>query len=1041
MSTVDREMWLDVQPAESDLDWLADALNRRPTKRRNLTIPEYAETTIIPTGIYRGIKYRNDRAPYMVRPMMCLSPQSMIQEVRLMWAAQSAKTTVGELATMYYIQEVPSEILYVSSNAATARKWLDKRITPRVIHAGIEFRSQTDNKASRRSGDTMYSKEFDGGNLDAASALSPASLASETKRIVNADETDRWKTTLGEEGLTWDIMHARTQAWRDQKKILATSTPTISGISIIESLWEEGTQEEYLVPCPHCGHEQELYLDTGNGKGLHWKNTDRGVDWHSVVYLCEKCGKAISENKKHAMLNDGRWEKRAIPKNEYIVSFHINAIYSPFKQWGEIAEQYNDTIGNAAKKQTFTNLVLGLPYIETGARPKVENVLELRGGYTRGTVPDDVVWMTAGIDVQRGSAEDSNNPPRLEMEILGHGPGYRTWSVDYKVFRGSTEDPNDGAWASLREYFAETGLVFTKRDGRKVPVSTVFIDSGDGERMDAVYHFCEPYPAVYPSKGFSALKRQKAKGEKADERTAGDFKRYRYVKLSDSNMLYEISTNYYKGQVYSNLKIRRRDEYPQRAGFCEFPRDYPQRYFEMLTAEEKRADGSFYAGRRRNEALDCFDAETEVLTSQGWKAFHNLNGRESLATVNLETDRIEYQKPLAYIENDHDGEMVHLKGRRMDILVTPGHRMVTYKKIQERQADGSRKWNLNPPPAITLAKDLTIHHQIKVAAGWAGRHSVKEIPAHISKQGIMIDGAKTVDGVFWAQFLGIYVSEGCKAVVCGKKGMGYRIQIDQNPGWKADRIRDMLSRLPFRFREEVSQGTSCRWICNQKQLYLALHDCGEDVYTKKAPPWIKGATQDCISAFLEFAIMGDGWIQTKETQRDHRTYATVSRQLADDMQELFIKNGTAANIREVNPAIVYRDSGINVAKDKLFTAPNRQYHVSECKAPKASLDSSRGGKRHYLGKTANYTGKVYCATVPNGTLVLRRKGKSFIAGNCRVMALCAGEVYLEKLVAGLRDAAKTAGADSIALEQIGYREAISYLVKMAAKTPAKANSA
>ena len=86
-----------ITPLETDYAWLADSFNRRPTKRRNITIAEYAETTIIPTGKYRGVKFRNDRAPYMIRPMELLSPQSSIQEVRLLWPAQSGKTTVGVL--------------------------------------------------------------------------------------------------------------------------------------------------------------------------------------------------------------------------------------------------------------------------------------------------------------------------------------------------------------------------------------------------------------------------------------------------------------------------------------------------------------------------------------------------------------------------------------------------------------------------------------------------------------------------------------------------------------------------------------------------------------------------------------------------------------------------------------------------------------------------------------------------------------------------------------------------------------------------------
>ena len=276
-----------ITPLETDYAWLADSFNRRPTKRRNLTIAEYAETTIIPTGKYRGVMFKNNRAPYMIKPMELLSPQSSIQEVRLLWPAQSGKTTVGEMMAMYYIDEIPSEILYVGSNATAARKWAEKRITPRAIRAGIEFRAQTENKASRRSGDTIFSKEFDGGNLDLASALSAASLASETKRVVIADETDRWKLELGAEGLTWDVMHARTQAWGDQKKILAISTPTTYEMSMIWPLYEEGTQEEFFVPCPICSKKQILKLSDGGASGLTWE-TEAGKIKEKYVYYIFK---------------------------------------------------------------------------------------------------------------------------------------------------------------------------------------------------------------------------------------------------------------------------------------------------------------------------------------------------------------------------------------------------------------------------------------------------------------------------------------------------------------------------------------------------------------------------------------------------------------------------------------------------------------------------------------------------------------------------------------------------------------------------------
>jgi phage terminase large subunit GpA-like protein len=107
---------------------------------------------------------------------------------------------------------------------------------------------------------------------------------------------------------------------------------------------------------------------------------------------------------------------------------------------------------------------------------------------------------------------------------------------------------------------------------------------------------------------------------------------------------------------------------------------------------------------------DCFDAATEVLTERGWMLFKDL-ASERLATVNLETDRIEYQTPSRLIAKPYSGDMVRISTRRLDVLVTPEHRMVTYVR---RMVDGLRR--VDETPSITLAGDLTSEHRIKVTA-------------------------------------------------------------------------------------------------------------------------------------------------------------------------------------------------------------------------------------------------------------------------------------------------------------------------------------
>jgi phage terminase large subunit GpA-like protein len=73
--------------------------------------------------------------------------------------------------------------------------------------------------------------------------------------------------------------------------------------------------------------------------------------------------------------------------------------------------------------------------------------------------------------------------------------------------------------------------------------------------------------------------------------------------LERLNSLITISTNFYKNKIYKNLKIKRVQEDEQRPGFMDFPYDYPNYYFQMLTNEEQKSDGTF-VNSGRNEALD-----------------------------------------------------------------------------------------------------------------------------------------------------------------------------------------------------------------------------------------------------------------------------------------------------------------------------------------------------------------------------------------------------------------------------------------------------
>jgi len=622
--------------------WLYDSIKARPTKSRNLGPDEFALTTKVTAGPRKGSNFKLSNSPYIIEPLQLSGPSSPIQQIIFMASAQTGKSVFGQLVTTYYGKEVPSEIIYVAPDEKRGRMTMERRIEPAFHSAGIGFRSHSENRRSKRTGDLVMSKLFDGGNLDMATSNSPASMSQETKRIGIFDETDRAKQNLGDEGTPWGIFYARMQAWGSRKKALGLSTPKDIDTSLIYSLFQTGDEREYYVPCPLCGKLQQLKIKDVSGYGLTWESKNDIVTESSVVYVCRHCAKSFKELKKYEIIQTGKdgdaiWKSKSVASNPYIASFHISALYSMFKGWYEIATEFVESRDDISKKKDFENFVMGLPFKQVGSRPKATTVIENKGDYLSGTVPDGVIYISSGIDVQRGANKwrDTSDEkldiaideavkdntahkmkfPRLEAEWIGKGAGYRTWAINYKVFYGRVEDAFAGAWEKLNDYRVqleqENGRYGFKRmsDNWVFPVVQTLLDSGykpetgDEGNPHVVYMFCGRWNATHPSKGFKLLKKNKIEQRKQTDRY--DHIRYRWAKVdSGTTTLCEFSGNHYKQRIYNSLKIQRSEDDIQRPGFQDFPRDYPNRFFEGLTAEEKLIDGNYDNAGRWNDPLD-----------------------------------------------------------------------------------------------------------------------------------------------------------------------------------------------------------------------------------------------------------------------------------------------------------------------------------------------------------------------------------------------------------------------------------------------------
>jgi phage terminase large subunit GpA-like protein len=575
-------------------------------------IMEYAASKRILNSGPRQGAYDPTYTPYLIEPIDSLSINTTIQRVIFLKSAQIGFTTGAENLICYYMDEHPAAQLYLSGTEKLLKSWAEEKLEPAIDSFGIRknISAQTENKKTKRTGDVGFMKMYHGYTLDLVSARSASGLRNKPKQILVRDEIDSAPRSLATgEGNYLDVSYVRTNAFGDRRKILDGSTPTTE-YSLIYEEYLTGDQRKYMVPCPVCGAYQFLeFGDDYTEHGFKGEINENGYVT-DAYYVCIHCKQKIEEHNKTFMLSNGYWEATAISQNRFWRSYSINTLYAPLGMigWNELYGTWQKSKEIKEKLISFTNLYMGMPYIDESDQIEISSVMDSESNYKSGEVPEGVLFLTAGVDVQIGSKVNKRNPPRIEMEILGHGRNYRTWSIEYKIFYGETKDAYSGAFEEMYQWMLKTKCMYKTMFNTTIGLSLGLIDSGEGRvLMPVVYEFCKRTNGLFmPSKGFYDLKRKPGDKWSSDVPGSMDKVKYKIIEVDGDTRLVNISTVYYKDSFFSNLNKSREEGNIQKPGYCEFPNDYTKRYFLQLTSEVKsKEDGSYSNQGRRNEALDC----------------------------------------------------------------------------------------------------------------------------------------------------------------------------------------------------------------------------------------------------------------------------------------------------------------------------------------------------------------------------------------------------------------------------------------------------
>ena len=518
-----------------------------------------------------------------------------IQEVVVMAGAQLGKTEAILNIVGYHIDNDPSPILVLQPTLEMAQAFSKDRVAAGLLRSTPCLRDKVKDPRARDSGNTTLHKIFPGGAITMVGANSPSGLASRPIRVVLCDEVDRYPTSAGTEGDPIQLARKRSATFWN-RKVIMVSTPTNKGSSRIEDAYEKSDKREFYVPCKHCHHEQTLIW--GN---VQWQENQPDT----AAYMCEECSVLWSDSDRRWSIRNGRW----IANEEFkgVAGFKISGLYSPWTPLSDGVKDFLAVKKNPEQLRVWINTYLGSLWEDPGET--VDDYLLSERREPMETVPEDVMLVTAGVDVQ-----DS----RLEVSYVGWARDDESYVLGHQTLYGDPSTPN--LWNTLDE---ELFRQFHTESGRQLGVRATCVDSG-GHFTQSVYAFCNKN---YGRRIF-AIKGVGGEGKAISGRPSKT--------NSMKCPLFPIGVDTAKDLIFARLRIQ--DEGP---GYIHFSDTLSDEYFRQLTAEKivtryhkgfkKRV---FEKVRARNEALDC------MVYAIAAYAIIGIN-------VNTYADRAESEKPVA----------------------------------------------------------------------------------------------------------------------------------------------------------------------------------------------------------------------------------------------------------------------------------------------------------------------------------------------------------------------------------------------------------
>ena len=626
-----------MQKLEIDFSFVAHHIHRSLSKPISLNPADWSELNkmvISPGSSFENNLYSKDTIKYFEQILNDLiDPQ--VNRITFIKSSQVGYTFFIMQSIIYLCDHEKKNILVAYPVSELARDFSNLKWTPFINSQTLVRKNFTRGRSN------VSTKTFGNNFIKIKGAQTSHTFTQVSYPVVIFDEMSNVSTDSGS-GDPIQLAVGRTKAFGDRGLVIDGGVLLLEG-GILEREFGFSNQCYWYMPCPKCGTFQTfLFRDPDSEIYKYFRyDTDENNNYiKGTVFIdCrnDDCDCRFDEEIRKKMINhkDAYWQETQKLEDGAKIGhkgYFINALISPLETLDKIAEQHLKAVRSniPSVRRAFTTDYearawkleeLSIDHVDQNI---IRSVFE---------IPQDVVFLTMGADVQRGE----NNENWIAYEVVGWMDAYNSVGIEYGEIRGALDKPE--IWDKLIDIFYKPRYKDINIQTNPICCEIGLMDVQGGyyqEVMSALhraYHLKNnpfinyiDYPAIYPCKGFSGVNSEKKDlmryfslndtMRKIDEyqnepwsKKVNDLNTFLFKDILYTAMSHKTGWDEAKARVYGYCRFLNWTNSPDKNYEC----SYNKKYFKGLKSESKvfrltRTKGYHQVYKqdvKRNEPLDC----------------------------------------------------------------------------------------------------------------------------------------------------------------------------------------------------------------------------------------------------------------------------------------------------------------------------------------------------------------------------------------------------------------------------------------------------